>query len=313
MDVAPLIEETVRRFALGASPAVEGGPVRGELGQVFKVRTSSGTWAVKDHFEHVSEAEARPAADFQEAAVESGVPAPRVVRTADGTVLADVGGRVVRVFGWVDLEDADVGLDPGAVGDLVASIHRMGYAADGPPHRWYTQPVGEQRWDALLAEVARSGYPRGGELLAQRDELCLLEGLIEPPRRLQRLHLDLWADNVRATASGGLCVIDWDNSGPGDPRQELAAVLFEYCAASPERARRLAAAYAAAGGTAKVTRPEDFSMCVAQLGHILEWQCGNWLRSSTEVARAHVERALDEFVDRPLLRATIDELVDAVA
>jgi Ser/Thr protein kinase RdoA (MazF antagonist) len=306
------VDEVVRRFALGTAPVVEGPPVRGELGQVWRVRTSSGTWAVKENFDPVPEDEVRPAAEFQEAAVSVGVPAPPVVRTTDGTVLADVGGRVMGVFGWVDLAGADVGIDPAAVGELVASIHRMGYAADGPASAWYTQPVGEQGWDVVLREVARSGYQRGGELLALRGELCALEALIEAPATLQRLHLDLWADNVRATPAGGLCVIDWDNSGPGDPRQELGVVLFEYCAGSPERARRLAAAYAAAGGTATVTRPEDFSMCVAQLGHILEWQCGNWLRASTDAARAHVERAVAVFGDRPVLGPWVAELVDAV-
>ena len=45
---------------------------------------------------------------------------------------------------------------------------------------------------------------------------------------LQTCHRDLWADNVLPTADGGVCVIDWENSGPADPSQELGCVLFEF-------------------------------------------------------------------------------------
>jgi Ser/Thr protein kinase RdoA (MazF antagonist) len=307
------VTEVVHRFSLGTDPVLGGAPVRGELGQVWPVRTTTGTWAVKELFTPDTETEARASADFQEAAVNNGVPAPAVIRTLDGDVLIDLAGRQFRVFSWVNVEPPDRGLDPAAVGSIVGAVHRMAYPATGPARPWYTDPVGEERWDELLGQMAVSGHPRAEELMELRNELCALELLLEEPQHLQRLHLDLWADNVRVTPSGDLCVLDWDNSGPGDPRQELAVVLLEYGSGSPTRARTLVESYLDAGGAAHVTRPEDFSMAIAQLGHILEWQCGNWLAATTPDQRARAEDAVDEFIAEPLTRDVIEQLVDAVA
>jgi Ser/Thr protein kinase RdoA (MazF antagonist) len=307
------VAEVVRRFSLGTDPLLDGAPVRGELGQVWRLRTTSGSWAVKELFTPVTETEAGSSADFQDAAVGIGVPAPAVVRTLDGDVVIDVAGRQFRVFTWVDLDPPNRLLDPAAVGWVVGTIHRLAYPASGPAHPWYTDPVGVQRWDELLQQMAATGYPRASELVEMRDELCALERLLEEPQFLQRLHLDLWADNVRATAHGDLCVVDWDNSGPGDPRQELAVVLFEYCSGSPTRAHTLVESYVGAGGPARITKPEHFSMAIAQLGHILEWQCGNWLTAAAPEQSARAQAALDEFVTEPLTRDVIDQLVDAVA
>ena len=56
---------------------------------------------------------------------------------------------------------------------------------------------------------------------------------------IQTCHRDLWADNVLPTADGGVCVIDWENSGPADPSQELGCVLFEFARFDPGRVRAL--------------------------------------------------------------------------
>ena len=73
-------------------------------------------------------------------------------------------------------------------------------------------------------------------MAAMRDDLVELEALIEPARDLRTCHRDLWADNVRRTDDGGLCVFDFDNAGLADPSQELAAMLVEYCGSDPTRA-----------------------------------------------------------------------------
>jgi hypothetical protein len=56
----------------------------------------------------------------------------------------------------------------------------------------------------------------------------------------------------------------------------------------------------------------DFSMAIAQLGHIGEAAARAWLASETEADRADNEAWFREFVDRPLTRAVIDELLVAV-
>lgn len=306
------VAEITARYGLGRDPRLVGAPARGELGQVWRLETSTGTWAVKSPFDPEPEEQALSSACFQEAAVAAGVPAPAVVRTRDGRVLLDLDGGQFRVYSWVDIQPLDVALDPEAVGTLLASIHRLERPAPGPVHPWYTEPVGAETWDRLVDELLRAGLPRGEYFAAFREELVALERLLAEPARLQHLHLDLWADNVRATRAGGLCVLDWDNSGAGDPGQELAVVLFEFCAGSAARAKLLHDAYVDAGGSGRVTRPQDFSMAVAQLGHILERQCRAWLRNESPAARAHAAEAMEEFVSRPITRQGIDEILDAV-
>jgi thiamine kinase-like enzyme len=121
----------------------------------------------------------------------------------------------------------------------------------------------------------------------------------------------MWADNLRSTPSGELCVFDWDNAGPGDPSRELAVVLYEFAYGDAARARALHDAYVAAGGPGRVTHRSDFSMAIAQLGHITEMACARWLDGGP-TPRAHNEARVRELTDRPLTRAVIDELLDAV-
>ncbi len=62
--------------------------------------------------------------------------------------------------------------------------------------------------------------------IADYSSLWRLESWMEPPQALQTCHRDLWADSVLPTGNGGVCVIDWEDSGPADPSQELGCVLF---------------------------------------------------------------------------------------
>ena len=152
------------------------------------------------------------------------------------------------MYEWVDLMAPDPGLDPGRVGAAVAAIHRIPAPAAGPLDPWYCEPVGAGRWDELVGQLRGAGAPFAGRLADLRDELVALESWIEPPQLLQTCHRDLWADNVLPTAGGGICVIDWENSGPADPSQELGCVLFEFGRDDPGRARALTDAYRQAGG-----------------------------------------------------------------
>jgi Ser/Thr protein kinase RdoA (MazF antagonist) len=221
------------RFGLGRDAVLSGPVARGEVGQVWSIATSEGRWAVKEPFEAPSREEAADDLSYQQAVRAGGVPMPATVPTVDGDVVEDVGSAVVRVYEWVDLEPLDRRLDPTAVGDLVASIHRVRHHGRSPVHWWYTDPVGGARWDELVAELAAVNAPFAPALAGQRDELVALEALLEAPSNLQTCHRDLFADNVLRTRAGGLAVIDWDNSGLADPSQELAVVLIEFACGDP--------------------------------------------------------------------------------
>ena len=305
--------DLARRFGLGAAARLSDGPVaRGKQGVVWRLDTADGSWAVKVPLQQTGEHEVRLATAFQEAAHRGGVPTPQVRRTTDGRVFATADGRQVRVYEWVDLRGPDPCLDPALVGATVAAIHKVSLAADGRPEPWYREPVGAGRWDELVDQLREAGAPFAGRLADLRDELVALESWIEPPRALQTCHRDLWADNVLPTADGGVCVIDWENSGPADPNHELGCVLFEFARADPGRARALIGAYRAAGGPATVDRRGHFSMLIAQLGHITEIAANDWLRPNPRSPnRADSASWIGEVLDEPHTRELLDGLLEA--
>ena len=112
-----------------------------------------------------------------------------------------------------------------------------------------------------------------------------MEALLEAPSNLQTCHRDLFADNILRTAAGGLCVIDWENSGLADPTHELAVVLIEFAGGDVARARRLYQAYIEADGPGRLDRPGQFSMAIAQLGHLGERACRLWLDPAEDRSR----------------------------
>ncbi len=311
MDAADL----ARRFGLGGPARLSDGPVaRGKQGLVWRLDTAEGSWAVKVPFHPCGADEARRVAAFQEAACAAGVPAPQVRRTTEGCVFATLEGRQARVYQWVDLRPPDRGLDPARVGAVVAAMHRVPATDPGPLHPWYHEPVGADRWDELVGRLAAAGAPFARRLAGLRDELVALESWIEPPELVRTCHRDLWADNVLPTADGGVCVIDWENSGPADPSQELGCVLFEFAGSDPGRARALTGAYRDAGGPATVSRPGHFSMLIAQLGHITEAAATDWLTPNPRSPRrAGAAAWIGETIDQPHSRELLETILRATA
>ncbi|NEE03834.1 phosphotransferase enzyme family protein [Phytoactinopolyspora halotolerans] len=310
MDAA----EIAHRFGLGRSARLSDQPVaRGKQGVVWRLDTSDGRWAVKVPLYPVQENDIRAAAAFQEAAVRAGIPAPQLRRTVAGSVLAQVHGTQLRVYEWVDLGGPDPRLDPVMVGSVLATIHVMSESAHGPVADWYSRPVGAAAWDGLVADLRDARAPFARRLSDLRDELVALESWVEPSAELRTCHRDLWADNVRPTAAGGVCVIDWESSGPANQSQELACVLFEFARSAPHRARALMAAYHDAGGPAEVTRRGHFSMLIAQLGHIAESAAATWLHADPGSAdRAEAAAGVEEMLAEPHTRRVLDELLNAV-
>ncbi len=301
-------------FGLGAGAKLSDGPVaRGRQGDVLRLETDDGRWAVKVPFHPSTEDSVRAATEFQEAAHAAGVPTPEVRRTAHGNVFATIEGRQVRVYEWVDLLPPDTRLDPQAVGVVVAAMHRTGFSEPGSTDPWYREPVGADRWDALVQRLIRAQAPFAGRLAQLRDELVALESWLEPARTVRMCHRDLWADNLLPTVDGGVCVIDWENSGPADPHQELACVLFEFTRTDPGRTRALYDAYRLAGGPATVDRRGHFTMLIAQLGHIVEIAAMDWLEPNVRSPhRSGSEAWIGEVLDEPHTQEVLDALLRAV-
>ena len=304
--------EIAERFSLGDAATLSGPVARGEVGQVWRLSTSRGSFAVKEPFEPIPADEVREHADYQEAAHAAGIPAPAVLRAANGDAFAELAGVQVRAFEWVDLRGRDPNVDPAQVGRIVASIHRLDFRGRLPTDPWYTEAIGSERWDALLDALRTNEAPFANRLSGLRDELVALERLMEEPGDLQTCHRDLWADNVLRNTAGGLCVIDWENCGLADPSQELALVLFEFGLGDPQRTRALYQGYLEAGGPGRIDRRGNFSMLIAQLGHIGEDACMRWLDpGASDAERKRQEARVEEFVALPLTTNTIDGLLAA--
>jgi Ser/Thr protein kinase RdoA (MazF antagonist) len=302
-------------FSLGGKARLSDAPVaKGKEGAVWRLDTSDGRWAVKVLFYPPDPDEARLASTFQEAAYARGVRTPKVLRTAEGSVLLTLEGQQVRVFEWVDLLPPDFGIDPALVGLVLAAIHQVSIPESGALDPWYHEPIGSDRWDQLIEVLSRAGAPFATRLAELRDELVALESWIEPPQMLQTCHRDLWADNVLGTADGGVCVIDWENCGPADANHELGCVLFEFARTDSGRARALIDAYHHAGGPATVDRRGHFSMLIAQLGHITEMAATDWLEPKPRSPnRADSAAWIGEVLDEPHTRELLETILHAVS
>ena len=297
------------RFDLGPDARLEVEAVRGEQGQVRRLVTASGVFALKETFGELDVDEAELTAAFQARCHDAGVPCPRPLADGDGCYVTHVDGQPVRLQTWADVHDADPMLDPASVGTAVARLHGVVVPATESPHEWHTEPVGAAEWRALVKAARGAGAPYADRLAALVPDLLAMEELLTPMVGRQWCHLDLWADNLRGTPDGGVCVFDFDNAGPAEPTRELAMVLFEFARTGRDRLHALVAAYEEAGGSGRVSRAEDFGVTIAQLHHIGRHQVLGWLHARDPEARARAHAGVEEFVGDPFRVGDVERLL----
>ena len=300
------------RFGLGERASLDGPVAFGRLGEIWRLVTERGRYAVKHAQVAAPVEDAALDAAFQASVRRAGVPMPAVVRAVDGMVVADVNGEQVRVYEWIDVLPADRRLDPRELGQVLAAIHSVVVTTDAPVDGWYVDPVGAETWRELLARLRTAGAPFVDRFEDLLPSVCAAEGILTSPRRVQVCHRDLWADNVRRTPDGGLVVLDWENSGPGDVNGELGCALFEYGLGQVDRMRTLYAAYLDAGGHGRLVDRGDLTMLVAQLGNIARVGCERWFASSSDHERARNADWVGEFLDEPVTLETVDRILHAV-
>jgi len=300
-------------FDLGSRGQLSDGPVAsGRLGSIWRLDTDLGGWAVKQVEDATASEllEITEGAAFQEAAFAAGVSTPAIRRAQTGEVIATVEDVQVQLYGWMDLRPPALDLDTGDLGRLVAALHRVEFTGTIGTDPWYEAPVGEDQWRGIVRELHAGGAPFTDALEALVPEIVALEAFLgAPPRSLRTCHRDLWADNLRRTSTGSLCVFDFDNAGLADPSQELALILVEFAGDDGTRARAIRAAYADAGGPGSVEGPRDFAMPIAQLAHIVVEGCRRWLAATTDDKRASNDTWVRGFLDRPLTRDVIERLL----
>lgn len=301
-------------FGLGRAGSLSEPVARGELGQVRRLVTDRGVWAVKESLEELSDDDVSAverSSAFHLACWQAGVPTPEP-RTAGGRFVADVDGELVQVHDWVEIADPDPGLEPEAVGALLAALHAVRRPAHGAVDEWFQAPIGQREWRAVLKASRGAGAPYADRLAEVLPGLLEVESILSPMDGVQTCHLDLWSDNLRGTPDGGLCVIDFDNAGPADPARELAMVVFEFGARDAVRQRRLYAAYRDAGGPGRITGRADFALAVAQLHHIGHRHLRLWPAARDSEARARALAGIEEFLGDPFLLPEVDATLGAV-
>jgi Ser/Thr protein kinase RdoA (MazF antagonist) len=304
--------ETAARFGLGEVTGFAGPVARGRVGEIWRLDTERGAYAVKTWRERPDVVEVDADTALQDHFLASGVPMPMPVRTHEGEVLAEVGGVPLRVHTWVDVLPEDRGLDPVAVGELLALLHRSAPAARGPVDMWFTDAVGAADWSAVVGALRACRAPFVDRLEALVPDLLAAEHLMEPPRDLVACHRDLWADNLRATPGGALVALDWENAGPAEPAQELAQLVLEFGRGEAARWRALHAAYAGAGGPGRLREPRDFTMLLALQDQIAREACRRWLCATSDEDRVDNEDWIEEVLVDPFTTTTFEEVLDEV-
>src|SRR3954447_7632065 len=258
-------------FALGEPIGPFEVVARGEQGRVWRLDTDRGRFAVKELVSRQTEAGAQADVEYQEAIrSQSGIIMPTPLRTATGSVLAEIDGDQVRAYSWLDLLASDMMADPATIGEIVAQIHRVHFEPAGPLDDWYTEPVGKEQWMEFAPALRATGMPCADAVACQIPTLIALEAHIEPPQALQNCHRDLFADNILPIVDGGVAVIDWENCGLEEPGQELAMVLVEFGYDDRARVETLFGAYRDAGGTGTLRGRASFTMTIAVFGHFYE-------------------------------------------
>jgi hypothetical protein len=280
---------------------------------VWRLLTSNGTWAVKEPFEPKSEAEFREEAEIQETARDAGIPAPEVLRSADGNVSLVVGDVRICVFGWVDVLERDPNLDPVAVGRIVASIHRVPFPEIRGEDPCYREPITSDRWQELRDDLKAAGRrSRTNSRPTAPNWLCSERSSNRRPCSRPAIGIFGRTTSARPPMVGSA---SWTGrtSGSPTPSQELCLVLFEFGAGEAERARDIYRAYVETGGPGRVTGRRTFSMLIAQLGHIGEAGCEQWLTAeASSPEREHAATWVGEFLEQPLSIDAIDRILDAI-
>ena len=233
---------------------------------------------------------------------------------ADAAAGADTGGWL-RLYEWIDGVPADLA-DPGVagqIGALLGRLHAHALPPHGPADPWYETVPAPETWTQLAAAGRAQGLPWSRPLSERADLLRDLAHLVAPTARDQMLtcHRDLHPDNVLVDGSGELIPLDWDESGPACPGQELAGLVMfwhldDHGTADDAAVERTLRGYYGAGGPGRLRDERSFGMYLAGRLNFLHSQASVALDPSTtpedrSYASAEVSDTLARLPTLPLI------------
>jgi len=286
-----------------------------------RLATSRGRFAVKalgHGYAHGVEASELPVR-LELAALAAGVPMPRpCLAVATGAGVAEVAGPgrrpvLVRVHEWVEgtapAAPASTRL-AGELGTALAAVHGLGWGG-GEGARvdpWYRAAHGAAHWRALAERAQRAGRGWAGRLRAALPLLAEVEALVAA-RAVETVpllvtHCDLVPGNVLVSAEGRPWIVDWDDAGPWNPAEEVAAAVVSWSSrAHGEPDERVALAlvegYRQAGGDLQEPSPTVLAGSLSAVANWLELNVRRSLgeatgRSLRSRAEAEVAAAIGE-------------------
>src|SRR5262249_45661151 len=152
---------------------------------------------------------------------DGGVATPRPLVTAGGAPFAEVGGRYVTLFPWVDgAHHIPPGpADCAAVGRALARLHEVGRGfADRRTSRYAPARIAER--------IAALGAAPAHVAAAVADIRAELDALAYDPPVDGIIHGDLFPDNVVFAPDAGAVLLDFEQASGGSFVYDLAVVLL---------------------------------------------------------------------------------------
>jgi Ser/Thr protein kinase RdoA (MazF antagonist) len=292
-------------FGLGAPTgplvAITGGP--SAVHRSWRLSTRRGRFAVKalsrDQHAHGVEALEGPVR-LELAALAAGVPMPRpcLVPGIGGVAAVSAPGPypvLVRVHEWVDGSTPTAPVSAGLAGELggaLAAIHRVGFrCGEGAEvDRWYRAAHGAGHWLGLAERAERLGRGWAGRLRAALPLLVEVEALVAARTAeivpLVVTHSDLVPGNVLVSVQGRPWIVDWDDAGPWNAAEEVAAAVVSWSSGAHDEpdewvALALVEGYRGAGGVLEDRSP---TVLAGSLSAVANWLDLNVRRSLSEAA-----------------------------
>jgi aminoglycoside phosphotransferase (APT) family kinase protein len=252
---------------------------------------------------------------LEEAAIATGVEAPRPILAPSGGCLAEIpvlgeSPLVVRVHDWVD----GVGVSPGPaspedaahIGRVLAKIHALDLEEAADPEQvlpiypledWVQREREFPELQGVVPLMKRLyTFVRAGRSLVGRTLLC---------------HRDVNNRNVLRAGDGRLVILDWELAGPLDPKFDVGTAILVWSGAwegelDLRAARALVRAYREAGGEFEFGDARLFASWLDGAGG---WLWLNWRKARsgrTEKDRTDARSELADTVSR--LPTVLDNL-----
>lgn len=237
-------------------PVTSASEVSGGLSNaLYRVETSAGAYAVKimgiNADSHDFQNNIENAFAVEQAAFTAGVPCPEPVPTSQGTCLAAVAGKLVRVHHWVEGVTPAITPESGRwAGELLAKIHSIEGHVDLTLD---DDPSDESGWTSL-ANTPGLNERLECRLRAAAPALADLERLTAAPGQLAAhvsAHGDLDPKNTLLDPSGRLLALDWDSAGRQPVLRDVVTIALDW-STTPSSFRGVVDAYEAASEDVRV-------------------------------------------------------------